>query len=173
MLSTFICLFILSIPVFAQEELEAPFIEWTDCPFEIPEDETEGETLDCGYLVTYEDHFSEEDDAQVEIAFAILYSIEEPAPDPVIYLEGEPGGSALTNADEWAESDVRLNNYLILLDQRGTGYSSPSLNCIEVENDEGDDALVAEQACFDRFIEEGINLNAYNSAQSATDISEL
>jgi len=124
-------------------------------------------------LVTYEDHFSGDDAAQVEIVFAILYSNAELAPDPVIYLEGGPGGSALTAVSDWAESSVRENNDLILLDQRGTGYSLPSLNCIEVEEDEGNDQLAAEQACFDRFIEEGINLNAYNSAQSATDVAEL
>ena len=129
----------LSFPALAQED-ELPFIQWSDCPFEIPEGETEGETLDCGFLVTYEDHFSDEDDAQVEIAFAILYSINEASSDPVIYLEGGPGGSALSGVDGWAGSAVRTNNDLILLDQRGTGFSVPSLNCIEVEMDEGEGA---------------------------------
>lgn len=173
MLCLFACLLVLSFPVLAQDGGQPPFIQWTDCAFEIPEDETEGETLDCGVLVTYEDHFSDEGEAQVEIAFAILYAVEERMPDPVIYLEGGPGGSPLHAVDEWAQSNVRLNNDLILLDQRGTGFSLPSLNCIEVENYEGDDAFEAEQACFDRFVDEGINLNTYNSAQSATDLSEL
>ena len=124
-------------------------------------------------LVTAEDHFAGDDGAQVEIAFAILYSDTESAVDPVIYLEGGPGGSALTSVDDWSESSVRENNDLILLDQRGTGYSLPSLNCVEVEEDESDDPLVAEQACFDRFVDEGINLNAYNSVQSASDIADL
>jgi pimeloyl-ACP methyl ester carboxylesterase len=175
-LLTVICLiasvFVLGFSAVAQDS-ETPYIEWSDCPFEVPEDETEGETIDCGVLVTYEDHFSDDDAAQVEIAFAILYSNAESAPDPVIYLEGGPGGSALTGISDWAESSVRENNDLILLDQRGTGYSLPSLNCIEIEEPEDDDPLVAEQACFDRFVEEGINLNAYNSLQSATDINEL
>jgi len=165
-------IFVLSLAVSAQEN-GLPFIQWIDCPFDVPEGETEGETLDCGTLVTVEDHFSDDDDAQVEIAFVILYANNESAPDPVIYLEGGPGGSALSGVDTWAESSVRENNDFILLDQRGTGFSLPSLNCIEVENYEGDDALEPEQQCYDRFVDEGINLNAYNSAQSATDISEL
>ncbi len=172
MLWLVVCVFGFSFFTLAQED-NLPFIEWTDCPFEIPEGETEGDTLDCGFLVTYEDHFSDEDEAQVEIAFVILYSIDESTPDPVIYLEGGPGGSALSSVEEWAESSVRLNNDLILLDQRGTGFSSPNLNCIEVEDYEGDDQLEAEQACFDRFVAEGININAYNSAQSAADLADL
>lgn len=172
MLGLFLCLFGLGFSVMAQES-DLPFIEWSDCPFDLPEEEIEGETLDCGVLVTHEDHFSDDDTAQVEIAFVILYSNTESAPDPVIYLEGGPGGSALSAVDEWVESDVRTNNDLILLDQRGTGFSLPSLNCIEVEEYEGEDALEAEQSCFERFIDEGINLNAYNSRQSATDLSDL
>jgi pimeloyl-ACP methyl ester carboxylesterase len=167
-----VCVLTLGFPALAQDDVP-PFIQWTDCPFEIPDGEAEGQTLDCGILVTYEDHFSEEDTAQVELAFAILYSFNEPNPDPVIYLEGGPGGSALTSVEGWAGSSVRTDNDLILLDQRGTGYSLPSLNCIEVEEDENDDAMVAQQACYDRFWDEGINVNAYNSAQSAADVSEL
>jgi pimeloyl-ACP methyl ester carboxylesterase len=172
MLWLFVCVFVLSFSALAQEA-ELPMIQWSSCPFEIPDGETEGETLDCGTLITYEDHFLDDDDAQVELAFAILYSNNKPSSAPVIYLEGGPGGSALSGVDSWVESSVRVNNDLILLDQRGTGFSLPSLNCIEVETYEGDDPLEAEQACFDRFVEEGINLNAYNSAQSATDIAEL
>ncbi|HEX2619134.1 MAG TPA: alpha/beta hydrolase [Phototrophicaceae bacterium] len=171
----FVCLLALSLSTLAQDEQEStpPFVEWTACPFEIPEGETEGDSLDCGTLVTYEDHFSDQGEAQVEIAFAILYSNNETSTDPVIYLEGGPGGSALSAVDDWSESNVREHNDLILVDQRGTGFSLPSLNCIEVENDEGDDPLVAQQACYDRMVAEGIDLNAYNSAQSAADIADL
>ncbi|MEP7294059.1 MAG: alpha/beta fold hydrolase [Chloroflexota bacterium] len=167
-----VCLFGLSIPVLAQGE-ELPMIQWSNCPFDIPEGEVEGQTLDCGTLITYEDHFSDEDTQQVELAFAILHSLNEPLPDPVIYLDGGPGGSALISVEGWAQSSVRTDNDLILLDQRGTGYSLPSLNCIEVEGDDLGDGMAAQQACYDRFVDEGINLNAYNSAQSAADVSEL
>lgn len=166
-----LCLLALSLSVTAQDE--GPFLDWIDCPFDLPDGEIEGETIECGVLVTYEDHFSDEDEAIVEIAFAILYSNDEDSYDPVIYLEGGPGGSALDGVEDWAESIVRDHNDLILVDQRGTGFSLPSLNCIEVEEYEGDDILEAEQECFDRLADEGINLNAYNSAQSAADIAEL
>lgn len=167
----FIGAFGMNFPAVAQDEL--PLIEWTACPFDVPAGETEGETLDCGTLVTYEDHFSDTDEALVELAFVVLYSNNEANPDPVLYLEGGPGGSALSGVEEWAQSSVRTDNDLILLDQRGTGYSLPSLNCIEIEEDESSDGFAAEQACYDRFVDEGINLNAYNSAQSAADVADL
>ncbi len=161
----------LGAPVLAQDD-DLPVIQWTDCPFALPDGETEGETLDCGYLITYEDHFDETASQRVELAFVILYG-EQSTSDPVLYLEGGPGGSPLSSVDEWAESSIRAERDLILIDQRGTGYSTPSLNCIEVETDEGDDALLAEQACFDRMVDEGITIATYNSAQSAADIADL
>lgn len=170
-LSFFIAIFALTVPVFAQDEY--PLIEWVECPFEIPDGEEEGETLDCGILYTYEDHFSDDDLGEVSIAFTILYSIDESTSDPVMYLEGGPGGSPLSGVEEWTESSVRQNHDFILVDQRGTGFSLPSLNCIEVEEDESDDSIEAQQACFDRLTDEGINLNAYNSLQSASDIAQL
>jgi pimeloyl-ACP methyl ester carboxylesterase len=60
-----------------------------------------------------------------------------------------------------------------VFDQRGTGFSDPSLNCIELETDEYDDEDSALAACRDRLIDEGIDLSAYNSANSAADVSEL
>lgn len=117
----------------AAQEDALPYLRWEACPFDTPEDETGGETLYCGVLVTYEDHFSQENAAEVEIAFAILSGIKDAEPDAVIYLEGGPGVSALHEVDTWVESAVRTNRDLTLLDQRGTGFSLPSLICIEVE----------------------------------------
>lgn len=173
-LTIIFCVLILSFASFAQDDIyELPFIDWYECPFEIPEGETEGETLDCGYLVTYEDHFSDDDDAVVELAFVILYSTNDPHPSPVIYLDGGPGSSPLSYVEDWTESSIREDYDIILIDQRGTGFSYPSLNCVEIEYDESDDPLEAEQACFDRLAEEGINLNAYNSLQSSSDLADF
>ena len=56
----------------------------------------------------------------------------QPAPDPVLYLAGGPGQSAI---DTWPEiapalDDVLAHRNVILLDQRGTGGSAP-LTCPE------------------------------------------
>jgi pimeloyl-ACP methyl ester carboxylesterase len=56
------------------------------------------------------------------------------------------------------------NRDLILLDQRGTGYSQPSLRCSANET---------LRACHDRLVKSGINLNAYTTLENAADVHDL
>ena len=138
------------------------------CPFEIWEEEEE--QIECGYLHVPEDRTAPEG-AEVKLAVAIIRSLsDQPAPDPVIYLSGGPGDSALADPDSWLESSLRDERDIILLDQRGTGHSEPSLNCFELEEQDG---LEATQACRDRLANAGINLSAYNSANNAADVNDL
>ncbi|MEL6270902.1 MAG: alpha/beta fold hydrolase, partial [Chloroflexota bacterium] len=58
-----------------------------------------------------------------------------------------------------------------LLDQRGTGFSVPSLNCFEMEDFEYDGDPLAD--CFDRLLNDGVDLDQYNSADSAADVNDL
>ena len=51
---------------------------------------------------------------------------------PVIYLEGGPGGAASASLQNLLGSALRTEYELILIDQRGTGLSRPSLNCPEI-----------------------------------------
>ena len=75
---------------------------------------------------------------------------------------------------------------LVFFDQRGTGYSEPSLACpefIDLTLDILDDDLSLAQgnqrqlealaACGDRLLQEGIDLTAYNSAENAADVADL
>ena len=65
------------------------------------------------------------------ISFAILKSPSlSPFPDPVVYLEGGPGASALTglNLLQNVFADLRRYRDIIIYDQRGTALSSP-FNC--------------------------------------------
>jgi pimeloyl-ACP methyl ester carboxylesterase len=108
-------------------------------------------------------------------------------PDPIVLLSGGPGGSALdwgatamTGAG-WSDRDF------IVLDQRGTGVSTPSLNCPEIEAvgiqelstrpTEADGAPptteAAVRACRDRLIAAGIDLRDYHSAIVADDLQDL
>jgi pimeloyl-ACP methyl ester carboxylesterase len=93
---------------------------------------------------------------------------DDPYDEPIIYLEGGPGGAAITGYDYWYESSFREDYDIILIDQRGTGFSLPSLNCYEA--DEFEDYL---EDCAERLRDEGIDLGAYNSIESAHDIGDL
>ncbi|NDJ52635.1 MAG: alpha/beta hydrolase [Chloroflexi bacterium] len=145
------------------------FVE-TDCMIPLPGDIP----ARCGYLQVPENR-SVPGSSTIEIAVVILEPLSgEALPDPVIHLEGGPGGSAL---DFLADSpysladDPVLGTYTqIFVDQRGTGYSRPSLNCPELE---ADYTFEAEFACYDRLVGEGIDLSAYNSLENAADIADL
>ena len=45
----------------------------------------------------------------------------------MLYLEGGPGDSALASIEVWLNSPFRQTRDIVLLDQRGTGYSDPRL----------------------------------------------
>jgi pimeloyl-ACP methyl ester carboxylesterase len=143
----------------------------TDCPFD-PGDED----IRCGELIVPENR-KEPTGTQVRLAIAIIASTaQNPEPDPVVYLEGGPGGSALAVPEWWYEDPLRERRDIVLIDQRGTGYSQPSLNCIEMESEEVltmQDELNAAQACRDRLTSEGVDLTQYNSAATALDLRDL
>ncbi len=136
-----------------------------DCPFPALDGVT------CGYLTVPEDR-AQPDGNTVELAVAIIAARSaNPDPIPVIYLEGGPGDAPLIDTDTFLTYPVVEDHTLILFDQRGTGFSQPSLNCPELEGDSSSDDPV--QACHDRLQSEGVNLQMYNSAASAADVNDL
>ncbi|MFN8375635.1 MAG: alpha/beta fold hydrolase [Anaerolineae bacterium] len=146
------------------QDAELGFEEW-DCPF------PEIDGVVCGYLTVPEDR-SQPDGSVVELAVAIISPVNEDAdPVPVIYLEGGPGEAPLISIDAFLSEPIVEDHTLILFDQRGTGFSTPSLNCWEIEEDDGSSDTV--QDCRDRLESEGVNLQMYNSAASAADVYDL
>lgn len=141
-----------------------PVFEAGDCPF------PERERVTCGTLTVPENR-ANPSGATVELAVAILKPANgDTEATPVIFLEGGPGGSALSGVDDFLMNDINQTRTLILVDQRGTGFSQPSLNCPEMEEGEGDDPLAD---CYDRLVGEGIDFSGYNSTESAADINDL
>ena len=154
-------------PTQAQDTL--PRVESASCWMELPEGVTEGDNIDCGYLIVPEDR-GDPSSPTIQLAYAVLYAPADVVkPDPVVYLAGGPGGNAVGELDGWLDIPYLQDRDLILLDQRGTGYSLPSLNCPEMEQNEEN----ATQVCHDRLISEGVNLQAYNSAENAADVADL
>lgn len=148
-----------------------PYFMENECPLRAATaGEAEGESYECGTLFVREDH-GNANSPVIELAVAIIYSSSDNVPDdPIIYLEGGPGGSALSTLDFWFTSALRESRDIILIDQRGTGFSRPSLNCPEIEDARLDDPTLA---CRDRLLAAGVDLNAYRSTQSAADIDAL
>lgn len=152
-------------------------IEWlAACEFYdlflVPSTEVADDTIECGLMYTTEDP-TDPNSLEIEIAFAILYSVaDESAPDPILYLEGGPGGSAIMGVDAWVASPLRQERDIILVDQRGTGYSWPSLNCYSYLDDEYDISLDPE-LCLDALAEEGVDVGNYNTVNNAADMALL
>lgn len=167
--------------VCAEDPTPVPRFEPTDCRFEIPQ----GETIQCGYLVVPENR-SLPDSPTIRISVTVVKSHSStPAPDPIICLNGGPGGKSkdiiekhLSRYDAWlAKRD------LILFDQRGVGWSQPALDCPEVKETWLQQAMGANLtieaqlaprlACRDRWLNQGIDLTAYNSTETAADVVDL
>ena len=163
----------------------APEFESAECQFEVPP----GQTVECGYLTVPEDR-SQPDGLTMRLHVAIFRShSDNPSSDPVVYLAGGPGENALKAASfvfNKRFAPFLANRDLIVFDQRGTGYSEPALDCPEFTDlayETLDQDLSPEESaalgteaicsCHDRLVSEGVNLAAYNSAESAADLNDL
>lgn len=107
---------------------------------------------------------------------------------PVVYLEGGPGGDPLSNvalAFDQLFSPIVATRDVVVIAQRGTGPSEPSMQCSEVleadldlldedlpVDEELDRSLTAYEQCADRIGRE-IDFAGVNSVQSAHDIEAL
>ena len=112
---------------------EPPYVavfERSSCRFRIPA----GVKVECGFLVVPENH-SKPAGRTIRLHVAIFSTeSDNPAPDPIVYLSGGPGQSPLKMAQFAFDvfTPFLANRDLILLDQRGVGYSEPALDCHEL-----------------------------------------
>ncbi len=90
-------------------------------------------------------------------------------------LGGGPGQALLENqGPRYNAGNLPSNRDLILLDQRGAGYSQPSLRCFD--NTTPMELLPSAhsvRACYDRWVKSGINLNAFTTLENAADVHDL
>ncbi|MCU0497424.1 MAG: alpha/beta hydrolase [Anaerolineae bacterium] len=172
--------------VSAQAATDAFEFESTNCPFTVPEDLT----VECGYLIVPEDRNGDLTDT-IRLAVALYRSTSsEPAPDPVVFLQGGPGGGSIELLAGQIENFVRpilAERDLLVYDQRGTGLSQPALSCdgyLDLYIQDLELNLNPEeyaQANLEMFADcraqleadLGVNTAAYTSAASAADIRDL
>lgn len=157
-----------------------------DCPFD--ESELPDEDLTCGTLTVPADR-DDPDTRDIELAVAIFGARDrDPLPDPVIYLDGGPGGNTLETIS--LSFDALVDPFLderdfIVFDQRGVGYSEPELSCrfldrlyaiVDQEIDPEEykqDVIDRTRDCSEDKREDGIDPGLANSAESAADLEDL
>jgi pimeloyl-ACP methyl ester carboxylesterase len=146
-----------------------PSTQDVKCWMELPSGKREGADVQCGYLIVPETR-SDPDSRKIKLAYVILKaSGSVRKPDAIVYLAGGPGGNAVADLDAWIGLKYLQGRDLVLLDQRGTGYSLPNMNCPEIERDDEDGV----PACRARLLQAGVDLDSYNSAASAADLADL
>ncbi len=161
-----------------------PRFDPAPCPCDVPEELQQ--RVRCGYLSVPENR-RKTGGRTLRLAVAVIRSSHpHPAPDPVVYLEGGPGGGTLASLEDWIDTPLLRDRDLVLFDQRGSGFSEPDLWCSEV--DAAEYALLGEpaspdrrravltraaQACANRLEKEGVDLSCYNTAAIADDVEDL
>ena len=148
-----------------------------------------GIVVTCGYVTVPEERTNPHTKT-IQLAVAVFHSTSpNPAPDPVIFLQGGPGGQAvLLSADNY-EALVKpflSKRDFIAFDQRGTGISIPALGCDELETVYKQDIsgqipassrdyiyTNAFRSCHDAMTIGGIELNSYTTLASSDDLKDI
>lgn len=148
-----------------------------DCLMDLPFGLPPGVGLTCGFVTAPIDHGVPDGPT---IRLATVFVDNGDGGTPVVFLPGGPGGSAYSIAPSFAGAPFDV----IAFDERGVGFSEPSLNC-----EEADDLFLdivtmpvratldrygaALEACRARLTEAGVDFALFDSAQSARDIGAV
>lgn len=177
-----VVLLVLAAPSLAQ----SPAVyEVHPCEYRTPN----GYEVECGTLAVPELR-TDPESATIELAIMrVRRSDAELVADPLVFLTGGPGGNIVARAhlvftDQFAPFTEARE--LIFVDQRGTGESQPRLYCTEITNlfvntldvDPSTFGMQYRRSqairdCQARLMASGVNLAAYNSAESAADLEDL
>lgn len=158
---------------------DRPGFDEAACPPHLQELEYE-----CGFVEAPE-RLGGEGDRTLRLKVAVGQSNGDRSSDAVLFLAGGPGGSGLEFPPPLLE-DLREDRDVVLLDQRGTGLSRPSLDCPELDRlaferlgrrSEDMKFIAAESLavsrCRTRLVSQGIDLSAYSTAAIAADVERL
>ena len=164
-----------------------PVFQSAPCP---PDTFPPSVRVDCGF-VTVPENRARPSGRTITVAAAVMHAPSpHPRADPIVFLDGGPSFGAISSfavdfyfggAAYTGDRDV------ILVDTRGTGLSQPRLGCPEfdratestfyskpfVGSSSLEDFTDATTACRDRLTGAGIDLAAYDSAESAADLDAL
>lgn len=145
-----------------------------------------GRVTECGTLTVPEDR-SDPTGAQIDLAVAVVYTNDgTPAPDAGVYLGGGPGGTVMDSLRGRYKAVYGEERDFVMFDQRGVGLSEPNLDCPERDEalwdtyataepfaDELEGLVAATEVCRDRLLLDGVDLESYNTIESALDVRDL
>jgi pimeloyl-ACP methyl ester carboxylesterase len=172
-----LALFLLLTPaVNAQYNVSTHYRE-SPCPFDTS---TLFIEVTCG-LLTVPENRPDRNTNMITLAVMTAHSPNPPPPpDPIVFLAGGPGESAISNMVPILSSDAGLwlvaERDWVIMDQRGTGYSVPRLDCniFGIARIASEDALgEASDVCYQRYAGAGIDLSAYTTDENAADFADL
>lgn len=180
-IAALMCLGVAAVPALAQ----APAIKFEATTLEV---EGVGQVAaELGRFSVLEDR-AKPQGRRIELVFARLKSTAKAPGAPVVYLDGGPGGSGIgiARAPEYYRlfDAMRSVGDVILLSQRGTGFSSPRLTCRGAGEPNPLDLFASADrmsavlgplsvACAAELRGKGIDLSAYNTNASADDLEDL
>ena len=154
-------------------------IESADC-HETPA----GFSASCGYVTLPQD-YDEPAGGRVDIFYTRIQSENpQPQPDPLVYLVGGPGSSGtrlLPSSFRAYLHAFAADRDIIVIDQRGAGFSNPPLYCREAmfrideilqssHQNHAELVLDVLRQCHARLSRNGIRFAAFHSENSARDI---
>ncbi len=154
------------------------------CPRPLPAAEVEGKTVICGRVDVPEKH-DVPDGPRIALSFAVLKAhTQSPAPDPLVYLHGGPGGGAVRDLAGIVVpifEGHRARRDVVTFDQRAAGISSDMVTCFSTfenslvdlfQKDKLDGAKIEDifAKCTGELKANGRNLSAYNTVENAKDV---
>ncbi|MBC8161647.1 MAG: alpha/beta fold hydrolase [Roseiflexaceae bacterium] len=186
-----LCVLALTTPTAQARVTSAAPLAGSFAPGPCPIEPIAGLTIDCGSLTVAESR-GKANSKTIQLAVAVLRSPNPArAADPVLFLQGGPGGATLALAQFVAlrYAPVLAQRDIVLIDQRGTGFSRPALNCGAPATTtamlratvllNGDRPAIVQQqfdvllACGAALRSAGVDLASYNSVESAADLEDL
>ena len=161
------------------ELLALSSLQPVDCPADVSADQ-----VSCSIAVLPLNIYVPVAGENVELMVAFVDNGDPNGVGPVAFLQGGPGVGSVTAARNF----VGATHDVLFVDQRGTGYSTPKLNCPEVDDlwlahytddpavrisDDESMVTASYQACATRLMAGGINFDHFNTTAAAADVELL
>jgi pimeloyl-ACP methyl ester carboxylesterase len=164
-----------------------PVFQSAPCP---PDTFPPSVRVDCGFVAVPENR-ARPSGRTITVAAAVMHAPSpHPRADPIVFLDGGPSFGAISSFAVdfyFGDAPYAQDRDVVLVDTRGTGLSQPRLGCPEfdravestfyskpfVGSSAVEDFTNATRACRDRLAAAGIDLAAYNTAESAADLEAL